>query len=49
MKAMVLYGPRQPFELVEVPDPVAGPGEAVARVISCGSGLTIQHVKAGRR
>lgn len=49
MKAMVLHGPRQPFELVEVPDPVAGPGEAVARVIACGSGLTIQHVKAGRR
>ncbi|MFL5053243.1 MAG: alcohol dehydrogenase catalytic domain-containing protein, partial [Xanthobacteraceae bacterium] len=49
MKAMVLNGPRQPFELVEVPDPVAGPGEAVARVIACGSGLTIQHLKAGRR
>ena len=31
------------------PDPVAGPGEAVARVITCGAGLTIQHVKAGRR
>jgi D-arabinose 1-dehydrogenase-like Zn-dependent alcohol dehydrogenase len=31
-----------------VPDPVPGPGEAVARVLACGSGLTIQHVKAGR-
>jgi propanol-preferring alcohol dehydrogenase len=31
-----------------VPDPVADPGEAVARVFACGSGLTIQHVKAGR-
>jgi D-arabinose 1-dehydrogenase-like Zn-dependent alcohol dehydrogenase len=49
MKAMVLTGPNRPFELIEVPDPVAGPGEAVARVITCGSGLTIQHVKAGRR
>jgi len=49
MKAMVLTGPNRPFELTEVPDPVAGPGEAVARVITCGSGLTIQHVKAGRR
>jgi D-arabinose 1-dehydrogenase-like Zn-dependent alcohol dehydrogenase len=49
MKAMVLKGPRQPFELMDVPDPVAGPGEAVARVMTCGSGLTIQHVKAGRR
>jgi D-arabinose 1-dehydrogenase-like Zn-dependent alcohol dehydrogenase len=49
MKAMVLKGPRQPFDLMDVPDPVAGPGEAVARVMTCGSGLTIQHVKAGRR
>lgn len=48
MKALILRGPKQPFELVEVPDPVAGPGEAVARVLACGSGLTIQHVKAGR-
>ena len=49
MKAMMLRGPNTPFELVQVPDPVAGPGEAVAKVITCGSGLTIQHAKAGRR
>ena len=49
MKAMQLKGPNLPFELVQRPDPVAGPGEAVARVITCGSGLTIQHAKAGRR
>jgi D-arabinose 1-dehydrogenase-like Zn-dependent alcohol dehydrogenase len=49
MKAMVLSGPNRPFELMDVPDPVPGPGEAVARVIACGSGLTIQHLKAGRR
>jgi propanol-preferring alcohol dehydrogenase len=49
MKAMVLRGPNMPFEMARVPDPVAGPGEAVARVITCGSGLTIQHAKAGRR
>jgi D-arabinose 1-dehydrogenase-like Zn-dependent alcohol dehydrogenase len=49
MKAMILRGPNLPFELVQVPDPVAGPGEAVARVLTCGSGLTIQHAKAGRR
>ena len=49
MKAMVLNGPNLPFERVQRPDPVAGPGEAVARVITCGAGLTIQHVKAGRR
>lgn len=49
MKAMVLRAPNTPFESVELPDPVAGAGEAVARVMTCGSGLTIQHVKAGRR
>ncbi len=45
---MVLKGPGRPFELTKLPDPVAGPGEAVARVLACGSGLTIQHIKAGR-
>jgi propanol-preferring alcohol dehydrogenase len=49
MKAMLLQAPNTPFELVERPDPVAGSGEAVARVLTCGSGLTIQHAKAGRR
>jgi D-arabinose 1-dehydrogenase-like Zn-dependent alcohol dehydrogenase len=49
MKAMMLRGPNLPFEAVEVPDPKAGPGEAVAKVITCGAGLTIQHVKVGRR
>jgi propanol-preferring alcohol dehydrogenase len=48
MKALLLRGPNTAFELTQVPDPVAGPGEAVARVLACGSGLTIQHVKAGR-
>lgn len=48
MKALLLRGPHAPFELTTVPDPVAGPGEAVARVLACGSGLTIQHIKAGR-
>ena len=48
MKAMVLKGPNTPFVLSKVPDPVPGPGEAVARVLACGSGLTIQHIKAGR-
>jgi len=48
MKAMVLKAPNTPFEMREVPDPIAGAGEAVARVITCGSGLTIQHFKAGR-
>lgn len=48
MRAMILQGANRPFEMVDVPDPVAGPGEAVARVLACGSGLTIQHIKAGR-
>ncbi|MEQ8194021.1 MAG: zinc-binding dehydrogenase [Rhodospirillales bacterium] len=48
MKAMVLTGPDKPFELLDVPDPVPGPGEAVARVLACGAGLTIQHTRAGR-
>src|SRR6476646_12259774 len=49
MKAMVLTGPNLPFQLQQRPDPAAGPGEAVARVMTCGAGLTIQHSKAGRR
>jgi len=49
MKAMVLNGPNQPFALEQRPDPKAGAGEAVARVITCGAGLTIQHAKTGRR
>ena len=48
MKALVLKAANTPFEMTDVPDPVAGPGEAVAKVLACGSGLTIQHIKAGR-
>ena len=48
MKAMVLQRKNEPFVLEERPDPKAGPGEAVARVIACGSGLTIHHTRAGR-
>ncbi len=48
MKALVLHAANTPFELTDVPDPVAGPGDAVAKVYACGSGLTIQHFKAGR-
>ena len=48
MKALVLAGPNTPFRMSEIPDPVAGPGEAVAQVFACGTGLTIQHAKAGR-
>ena len=48
MKALVLNGPGEAFSLETVPDPAPGPGEAVARVLACGAGLTIQHVRAGR-
>ena len=48
MKAMVLRQKNGPFVLEDRPDPKAGPGEAVARVFACGSGLTIHHTKAGR-
>lgn len=48
MRALILRGANQPFEMTTLPDPHAGPGEAVAKVLACGSGLTIQHTKAGR-
>lgn len=48
MKAMLLKGRNQPLTLETVPDPVPGPGEAVARVLACGAGLTIHHARAGR-
>ena len=48
MKALILHGPGEAFKLEQYPDPVADQGEAVVKVITCGAGLTIQHVKAGR-
>lgn len=36
MKACVYRAPGAPLEVVEVPDPVAGPGEVVVRVKACG-------------
>jgi propanol-preferring alcohol dehydrogenase len=48
MKAMILEAANTPFVLKQVPDPEPGPGDAVARVLACGAGLTIQHIKAGR-
>ena len=38
MKAMLLKGKNQPLVLETVPDPLPGPGEAVARVLACGAG-----------
>lgn len=48
MKAMVLKAKNTPLVLETVPDPVPGPGEAVARVLACGAGLTVHHARAGR-
>jgi D-arabinose 1-dehydrogenase-like Zn-dependent alcohol dehydrogenase len=48
MRALVLHERAGPFVMEERPDPVAGPGEAVARIIACGMGLTIQHTRMGR-
>jgi len=49
MKAVLLKGENQPLVVLDtVPDPAPGPGEAVARVLACGAGLTIHHARAGR-
>ena len=48
MKALVVHERGGPFVMEDRPDPVAGPGEAVARVMACGMGLTIQHTRMGR-
>ena len=48
MKAMVLKSKNTPFVLENLPDPKPGAGEAVAKVLACGAGLTIHHTRAGR-
>ena len=48
MKALLLNGPGKPFSIETIKDPIPEKGYAVAKVLACGSGLTIQHVKAGR-
>jgi propanol-preferring alcohol dehydrogenase len=48
VKAMLLKAANTPLVLESVPDPVPGPGEAVAKVLACGAGLTIHHARAGR-
>ena len=48
MWALLLKGPGNPFSIETVNDPIPEKGYAVAKVLACGSGLTIQHVKAGR-
>ena len=48
MKALVLESKGTPFVYKDVKDPVLNENEAVAKIIACGSGLTIQHVRARR-
>jgi propanol-preferring alcohol dehydrogenase len=48
MKAMVVKAANTPLALENVPDPTPGAGEAVAKVLACGAGLTVHHARAGR-
>ena len=48
MKAMLLEGPGRPLTMKDVADPEPGAGEAVAKVLACGAGLTVHHARAGR-
>ena len=48
MKAMVLKSAGTPLALETLEDPEPGPGEAVAKVLACGAGLTVHHARAGR-
>jgi propanol-preferring alcohol dehydrogenase len=47
MKAMVLKVPRERMELIEVPEPVARPGELLIKVHTCGVCRTDLHVVDG--
>src|SRR5579862_1002382 len=44
MRAMMMRRPRQPLELVELPDPDPGPGEVRLKVLACGVCRTDLHV-----
>lgn len=48
MKAMLLKAANTPLVLENVADPVPCAGEAVAKVLACGAGLTVHHARAGR-
>ncbi|MDB4225431.1 alcohol dehydrogenase catalytic domain-containing protein [Hyphomicrobiales bacterium] len=48
MKALVLESKGTPFVHKNVEDPKPNENEAVIKIVACGSGLTIQHVRAGR-
>jgi propanol-preferring alcohol dehydrogenase len=47
MRAMLLEAPRSALRPAELPDPVAGPGEALLRVRACGVCRTDLHIVDG--
>lgn len=47
MKAMVLEQAGMPLRLIDLPDPEAGPGEIVVKVLACGVCRTDLHVVDG--
>jgi propanol-preferring alcohol dehydrogenase len=47
MRAMILKAQRQPLTLVDIPDPIPGPGQLLIRVRACGVCRTDLHVVDG--
>jgi len=47
VKAMRLHLPGEPLRLEEIPQPVAGPGEVVVKVLACGVCRTDLHILDG--
>jgi propanol-preferring alcohol dehydrogenase len=47
MRAMVLYGPRQPLQAEDVPTPRPGPGEVLIRIRACAVCRTDLHIVDG--
>lgn len=47
MRAVRMTAPREPLELQDIPEPVAGPGESVIEVLACGICHSDLHAVAG--
>jgi alcohol dehydrogenase, propanol-preferring len=47
MRAQLLRAPRQPLEEAEIPEPLAGPGQILLRVLACGVCRTDLHIVDG--
>lgn len=48
MRAALIKAANTPFVVEDLPDPMPSEGEAVARVLACGTGLTVHHARVGR-